>query len=150
MLQRTNLPGGGPGRSRGGWWAVGLFFFLRSGLEFTSFPIPSSSHSMHGNLTELVCKFPASSLQVPCKFPASCLHLRCICIADLDLHMRCRRRRRNSWILYQVHMRCRFFGVHICVADKSDTRMHRRCRELAGNLQGTCRRQVLPTYVAHD
>ena len=80
---------------------------------------------------ERICKLHASSLQVPCKLAASSLHLRCIRVADFSaLQMRCRRPRRNSWVLYQVHPRCRFFSNAVCVADKSDTRMQGTCRNL--------------------
>jgi len=106
---------------------------LRSGLDlkifFDSDKFPYIVWELFGTCLQVPCKFPASSLQVD-------LHLRCICIADfLDLHMRCRRPLEEFVDFVPGAYALQIFRRCICVVDKSDTRMHRRCRELAGNLQ---------------
>ena len=75
------------------------------------------------------------SLQVPCKFPASSLHprIRFICnttALQKNLQHGC------TWYIYHEFLHGRL--QRICNAEKSATRMQRRCSELAGNLQGTC------------
>ena len=79
---------------------------------------------------------PASSLQVPCKFPASAMHprIRFICNAyatPKNLQRIC------TW--YKIHEFLRRRLQRICKSEKSAMQMRRRCRQLAGNLQGTCR-----------
>ncbi len=75
-------------------------------------------------------------LQVPCKFPASAMHqrIRFICNAyatPKNLQRIC------TW--YKIHEFLRRRLQRICKSEKSAMQMRRRCRQLAGNLQGTCK-----------
>ena len=79
------------------------------------------------------------SLQVPCKFPASSLHLRASPYPIYLQHTALPKNLQRGCTWYKIHEFLRGRLQRICNAEKSATRMHRRCSELAANLLGTCR-----------